>query len=76
MYIASVTPYSKSRNFRILLHSLKSYCQLLVCHTAYNMGFYVVNQAISAFIDQLLNTNVNQNVVFSTDLQLFGFLCN
>ena len=29
------------------------------------MGFYVVNQAISAFIDQLLNTNANQNVVFS-----------
>ena len=40
------------------------------------MGFYVVNQAISAFIDHLLNTNANQNVVFSTDLQLFGFLCN
>ena len=37
------------------------------------MGFYVVNQAISAFIDQLLNTNTNQNLVFSTDLQLFDF---
>ena len=37
------------------------------------MGFYVVNQAISAFIDQLLNSNANQNVVFSADLQLFGF---
>ena len=37
------------------------------------MGFYVVNQAISVFIDQLLNSNANQNVVFSADLQLFGF---
>ena len=37
------------------------------------MGFYVVNKAISTFIDQLLNTNANQNVLFSTDLQLFGF---
>ena len=38
--------------------------------------FYDVNQEISAFIDQLLNTNANQNVDFSMDLQLFCFLCN